>query len=320
MRLHYCSKAAIEAVEFLSPKSVIVSMADSAEQHATLKEQNRAIPRLKLEFCDTAAPTSGVTAPSEENAKSILSFLSDHKDATDFIAQCQVGIGRSQSVIAALLKIQGKEPISIFQNGTYNIRLYKLLLRVAGIPLPAEPLISIAVRIKYAPERLNLFLLSMRRQRYENWEVVAITDGPNRPAIELIETLNDPRIRSIETEVRLGRWGHPYRQRALDECRGEFIGMSNDDNYYVPGYLEQMLFALRTSDLAMCQTLHSYCAWSVVPEGIDLGCWIGRADLVHSVKWPGNEFTSDGDYIQALSHLATERRIAKIPRPLFVHN
>jgi hypothetical protein len=52
------------------------------------------------------------------------------------------------------------------------------LLSAAGMNLEIDPLVSIAVRIKYAPDRLKLFILSMQRQRYENWEVVAVTDGP----------------------------------------------------------------------------------------------------------------------------------------------
>ena len=48
---------------------------------------------------------------------------------------------------------------------------------------------------------------------------------------------------------------------------GEFIGLSNDDNYYVPGYLEQIVNALADADIAMCEILHSYSGWAAVPAG-----------------------------------------------------
>ncbi len=159
----------------------------------------------------------------------------------------------------------------------------------------------------------------MRRQRHTNWEVVAVTDGPNADARRLVDSFGDPRVRLIETETPRGLWGHPYRQLGLDACRGEFIGMSNDDNYYVPGYLEQMLFAMETAnaDLAICAMLHSYAAWAVT-SGEDLGCWIAERALVRKHRWPGNGVTSDEEYVRALK--ASARRYVEIQRPLFVKN
>ena len=167
-------------------------------------------------------------------------------------------------------------------------------------------------------DRLRLFLLSMQRQRYENWEIVAVTDGPNPPAARLVEEIAEPRLRLIETEKPLGHWGHPYRQRGLDACRGDFIGMSNDDNYYVPGYLEQMLNALDNADLATCPFLHNYFGWKIT-EGADLGCWIARAALVRQVPWTGIEFDSDASYLASLKALAGDR-VAAVETLLFVHN
>ena len=116
-----------------------------------------------------------------------------------------------------------------------------------------------------------------------------------------------------------GRWGHPYRQIGLEACRGEFIGMSNDDNYYVPGYIEQMLHALENADLAMCEVLHSNASWSVKPAGIDLGSWIAAASVVRQVRRPGDEYTSDQDYLIGLKKIV-QNRVATVNRPLFVHN
>jgi hypothetical protein len=96
--------------------------------------------------------------------------------------------------------------------------------------------------------------------------------------------------------------------------------MSNDDNYYVPGYIEQMLHALdNPADIALCQLLHSHSGWQVDPPGNDLGAWIARASLVRRVPWTGHDFSSDRDYLEALLARA-EGRVATVERPLFVHN
>ena len=227
--------------------------------------------------------------------------------------------GAAREALAAIMKLQGEDPTPVLHRGTYNRKLYSLLLAAAGVPLEEEPLVSIAVRVKYAPDRLQLFLLSMRRQRHENWEVVCVTDGPNEMAARLIAEFGDRRVRLIETEKPLGRWGNPYRQRGLDACRGEFIGMSNDDNYYVPGYLEQMINALAKADLALCQLLHNYVGWQIVDPGTD----VGRVDCASfargQVPWSGEGFNADREYIQSLANEAKERHVV-INRPLLIHN
>jgi predicted protein tyrosine phosphatase len=320
--MHLMTVSAQRLKELTFPeRSLLISMADSAQQVVSPGSSKNILARLVLIFNDTVDEFTGVRPPRIDDAELILDFVKSHPAASAVVIQCQVGVGRSQAVAAALAKILGNQELSkrIRQNGTYNKRLYSLLLGAAGINVEPEPLVSIAVRIKYAPDRLNLFLLSMKRQRYQNWEVIAITDGPNSAAAEFIRAFGDPRVKFIETEKRLGRWGHPYRQLGISACQGEFIGLSNDDNYYVPGYIEQMVNALEAADIALAQTLHSYSGWKVTGVGADLGCWVARAELVKSTPWHGVEFDSDAQYLNALIAKAG-KRVAKIHRPLFVHN
>jgi GT2 family glycosyltransferase len=177
-------------------------------------------------------------------------------------------------------------------------------------------------------DRLNLLLLSLRRQRYTNWDAVIVTDGPDRDAAELVESMTDPRLRVIQTPERKGRWGHPYRQIGLEAAaeHGAFVGMANDDDYYAPGYLEQMVQALEwtPADLVLCGMLHAYNGWAATagfarPDAVsaDVGCWLARAELVKRTPWSGAEFTSDSEYVR---RLAAGGRSVSINRPLHVKN
>jgi predicted protein tyrosine phosphatase len=280
MNLHAFSAAYVSTNQLPGP-SIVIQMADTREQMPSICDKDNVIASLQIIFNDAAESYGTVKAPSLNDAKKILEFVRKNP-APNLVAQCQAGIGRSQAIVAAIAKIYGDDPSPVFANGTYNQSLYDLLLRAAGVPAAIPRLVSMAVRVKYSAERLNLFLLSMRRQRYTNWEIIAVTDGPNPDARDLIASFNDSRLRLVETEKMLGRWGHPYRQLGIDACRGEYVGISNDDNYYVPGYLEQMVFALEhnNADLAICQILHSYSGWSVTMAGGDLGCWIARKRLM----------------------------------------
>jgi hypothetical protein len=301
-------------------------MADSVEQLAKIKDTQRVVDRLDLIFNDAGGDYGTVKAPTLEHARAILSFVGRQNPFTQIVAQCQVGVGRSQGVVAALGRIAGYESHKLMlRGGTYNRRMFRLLHEAAGIAVPAEPLVSIAVRVKYSPDRFWAFLLCMQRQRYENWEVVAVTDGPNADAahVEADFKRHHPgaieRLRLIQTAESRGRWGHAYRQNGIDACRGQFIGLSNDDNYYCPGYIEQLMFALEDADIAACQVAHSYSGWAARPAWSDLGCWIARAALVRSVPWEGQEFDSDALYLAKL-RARPGVRSAVVNRPLFVHN
>ncbi len=318
MDLHAFSAAYI-STNRLPGRAIVVQLADTREQIPHIFDKDEVIASLQVIFNDAVETYGSVRAPDLDDARNILEFVRANP-APHLVAQCQAGIGRSQAVVAAIAKITGADPSPVFANGTYNQSLYKLLLSAAGVPASRPALVSMAVRVKYSAERLNLFLLSMRRQRYANWEVIAVTDGPNADARNLIARFNDPRLKLLETEKMLGRWGHPYRQIGIDACRGEYVGISNDDNYYVPGYLEQMIFALEhnKADLAFCRILHSYAGWNVTGAGGDLGCWIAKRSLVERCPWPGIEFDSDQVHMSLLRSNAS--KVVEVPRPLFIHN
>ncbi len=318
--LHALQREKAENAPLPTP-CAIIRMADSADQFAQIKDWSGVVDRLDLVFNDASEPFQIVSPPSAAHGETIFRFVKKQFEnkVPNLVFQCQVGIGRSHAAFAAVLKIMGQDPKPILVKGTYNRRLYRHILAAAGVTPDPEPLVSMNVRVKYDPERLHLFLLSMRRQRYENWEVVAVTDGPNPKAVELVRSIGDQRITVIETAESLGRWGHPHRQIGIDACRGEFIGMSNDDNYYVPGHLEQMMNVAGNADLILCRCLHSYFGWSMMDEGMDLGAWIARAALIRRLPWTGTEYTSDLKYLKQLKALAAGR-IAEVKRPLFIHN
>jgi hypothetical protein len=328
-RLNLYAISALElATKPLPSPCCLLRMADSPEQIVKfVGELGSTVYTCDLIFNDASSDYGLVRSPTIEDAKRIISFAHDRKlghelsQVPNFVAQCQAGIGRSQAVVAALAKIEGKDNTPILRNGTYNRKLYRLILEAAGVTIESEPLVSMVVRLKYAPETtFDTFMNSMLKQRYQNWEVVAVTDGPCEWEWFDIWTEDGgwDKFRLVRTPKPLGRWGHPYRQLGIDAARGDFIGLSNDDNYYTPGYLEQMVLALQTekADIVMCPVVHSYSGWSVTPAGSDLGCWLARAEVVKAHPWTGVDFDSDQKY---LAEISKGRKVVTVNRPLFVH-
>jgi len=301
--------------------SAVVRMADSVPQLAPIRDAQNVKARLDLVFNDSGDDFGIVRSPSDGDAARILEFVRAQADTPHIVFQCQVGIGRSLAALAALMKIGGADPRPLLHRGTHNRVLYRKILEAAGLHPDPEPLVSLVVRVKYSPDRMTAFLLSIQRQRYDNWELVFVTDGPNAAAREVVARADDARVVVLETPTPRGRWGHPYRKLGIAAARGAFIGLSNDDNYYVPGYLEQMVNALARdrADLAMAPMLHSYWGWKQADAGHDVGSWIASRELMDRTPWEGDDFSYDAYYLDQLKKNAGDR-ITILDRPLFIHN
>jgi predicted protein tyrosine phosphatase len=307
--------------------SMVVSFSDSKEQTANFRDATRIVARLDLLAHDARDGHGLVRPPTATQAQQILDFLAPPIRAPFVVMQCEKGIGRSRGAAAGMLWIRGDRDHAraIMDLGTHNRPLCHMLCEAAGSPLPSEDLVSVVARVKYSPDRLLGLILCLQRQRHQNWELILVTDGPDSAARELVELFaakGELRLRLIETPEAKGKWGHPYRQLGIDAARGEWITLTNDDNYYVPGWIEQMLIAGRDNDVVLCDTLHSYFGWGIhnttpVVGGADLGCCMARAAVMRSVPWPGDDQSADGRFIEAL---ATRGRVGHVSRPLFVHN
>ena len=150
MDIHTFSRVQIETRPLPGP-SIVICMADSPEQLAVILDVQNVVARLNLIFNDATEPFQLVRPPNLDDARRILAFISQHSKAANLVVQCQVGIGRSQAVCAALLKLNNIEDEEAFKRGTYNRALYRHLLIAANYPLAADPLVSISVRAKHAP-------------------------------------------------------------------------------------------------------------------------------------------------------------------------
>jgi hypothetical protein len=193
------------------------------------------------------------------------------------------------------------------------------------LAVPGTPTVSVAVATFEQTDELACLLYSLRAQTYPHWQAVVVHDGPGPAGREVVERIGDPRIVWIETPERKATFGHPWRQLAIDRCTGDYIGLTNGDNYYVPVYFEWMLHVLTTNhaDIAYCDFVTSHFRWDVIRAGprtgrIDLGCWLARAGLVKTTPWRDDSFCGDGTYFEDLLRKADG--VMHINRPLFVHN
>lgn len=173
---------------------------------------------------------------------------------------------------------------------------------------------------------------SLINQTHSNWELHLIHDGPNSTELrKLVETINDHRILYTETEARVGKWGHLYRQQWLQKLKGtnvDYICVTNADNFHAPTYCEYMLKGFTNGQVATycAQMSHSYIGWKIIDCRLHLGYLdsagvLVRADVATEIGWPDTEgHSSDWTYFKAIIDKYGSDKFAKVDGMLLVHN
>lgn len=189
------------------------------------------------------------------------------------------------------------------------------------------------------PVPLEILIRSFILQTDPNWILNIAYDGKAPQSIlDVVYPFvsgerKDDRIHFYESPERYQNYGHPNRRtmlQAMDIEPGDYILMTNDDNYYVPRFVEFMLkecIGSNKAGIIYCDTVHSHMEYNVhksslVECGIDMGCFIVKGDVAKETGFNHNHFSADGTYAVECLKTATKRgyKVVKINKPLFIHN
>src|SRR4030042_2643072 len=163
------------------------------------------------------------------------------------------------------------------------------------------------------------------------WQLYVVYDGKAPKKIKkIMELYSDDRIVLVESETRNQHYGHPNRKWMLDRlphCK-DYVLMTNDDNYYVPKFVEYML--ARCNDepgIVYCDTVHSHCNYDInyseLRGGyIDMWAFIVRQDIAKDTGFNYICFAADGKYAEECAETCRKRNIktVHINKALFIHN
>ena len=186
--------------------------------------------------------------------------------------------------------------------------------------------------------QLRVLLSSLAAQSEMNFEVIVIHDGPRRETRELIESFSPElpfELIYIETPARFNDYGHSLRQLIIDRCETKYLLLTNDDNYYVPIFTQEMIGALQEEnlDVLFCNMIHSH----VFPDlpnpfgyqlleaeprrrRIDIGCFIFKTSLGKNAGWRDKGFEGDATFFEDITKQRPTVSIGKMNKVLFVHN
>lgn len=194
--------------------------------------------------------------------------------------------------------------------------------------------ISVVAYQRY--KQLACLIHSLQAQTMTDFHLAISHDGPDANMNAMLLKMSQETELSFEynfSTVRYNDYGHSLREIAINDCKTEYLLLTNDDNYYVPTFVELMMTVIERDhlDMILCDMIHShdrpggrpigsYSAFITEPsmQNIDIGCFIVRAKYAKRVGFRDKGFNGDGIFVEDLISLGLQW--GKIDKFLFVHN
>ncbi len=188
------------------------------------------------------------------------------------------------------------------------------------------------VCISDRPNSLRLLIACLRLQTNAAWELIVLDQTPRAACLAPVqeaEALGETRV-DWQPVPKVGDVGQLMKMAYSETARGEYICLPNDDAYYVPVFVDRMVWFARANDLGL-----AYCDWlfdradNTVPYRhmpgkpqhgwIDIGGFIVRKSDLVADGWPDRDEGGDGHLVE---RLAAKVRHACVPdqRVLYVKN
>lgn len=180
------------------------------------------------------------------------------------------------------------------------------------------------------PTRLPVLFWSLVAQTFEDWELLILDQSADGNVTRhlgehWLEAVASPRRVDVRRIAQVGDWGQSAKEEAARTwATGDALLFPNDDAYYVPIALDEMVAGLEAGgDLALCGWLYDLFGYQpMAPRPavgfVDVGGFLVRRGVFLRTGWPVKGQTGDGELVQAL--VAAGAQVAPVPQVLYVKN
>lgn len=193
-------------------------------------------------------------------------------------------------------------------------------------------------------DELKVFVQSIINQTQTNWNLHVLHDGFNDEFCDIMEGYQRKKPMQITyecTSERFNDYGHSLREIGLKKATGQYVLITNADNYYIPKTLEFIDIAIQNSDhkpdVIMFDMVHShenagetkapsysFFKVSYKRNFIDMGAAVVETSLAQRAGFSDKSFAADATYFENVLNKKIESGsrliVTKIPRVLLVHN
>ena len=206
------------------------------------------------------------------------------------------------------------------------------------------PLIHVIAVAYHKIGELKVFVQSWINQSRPNWKLTIIHDGFDDTFVDVMSEFKNKHPDKIFFECtphRFNDWGHSLREIGLRSALGDFVLLTNADNYYIPKTLEIINESIYRSDakpdVVMFNMIHShnnpggrnlpmYSFFEVdfKINSIDMGAAIVSTKLAKAAGFKDKSYAADAYYFNEVYKTQINQNkalnLVKIPSVLLVHN
>jgi glycosyltransferase involved in cell wall biosynthesis len=112
-------------------------------------------------------------------------------------------------------------------------------------PKHLYPLVSVVIPTRERPGLVGRAVKSALRQTLDEIEVIVVIDGPDEETFEVLHHIQDSRLRVKMLPIRIGVG--EARNAGVNESRGKWVALLDDDDEWFPHKLEVQLRAIKDS-------------------------------------------------------------------------
>lgn len=105
-------------------------------------------------------------------------------------------------------------------------------------------------------EVISLTLNSVLQQTYDNYEILVIDDGSKDDSINVIKSMDHPKVRLIQQE---NAGVSSARNTGIENAEGDWIAFLDADDWWHPNYLEQLSKAYKANPAAEIISAAFFC-------------------------------------------------------------
>jgi hypothetical protein len=206
----------------------------------------------------------------------------------------------------------------------------------AATPTPTIAIICVAYK-RYGP--LKVLVQSFLNQMASNWTLSVYHDGYDEGFERVMQSFAQEGGEKNSYRCLLERYNdsdHSLGAEALKHVTSEYVLMTNDDNYYVPLFIQLITQAIQetAADVVYFDMIHSHQnpgkrplpPYSYFPtaykrDSIDIGAAVVRSSLALQAGIRDRAFDADATYFEDIARIkGPTLKLHKLNRGLFVHN
>ncbi|MBU4539410.1 MAG: glycosyltransferase [Weeksellaceae bacterium] len=126
------------------------------------------------------------------------------------------------------------------------------------------PEVSIITPVFNSSKFLEQTIDSVFSQTFFDWEWMITDDSSSDDSVEMIQKLNDSRIKLIVAEKNGGA-GHA-RNLSLENATGRFITFLDADDFWEPNFLEEMVSFMKKENAELAYSNYARCDENLQPK------------------------------------------------------